>query len=81
MNIGFLLFWHRSKVPIDCSFNLEVVFKVAFGFKFQWIAKIEVFSQGTDDSINLRYKSLIIIDYKYKEIPLLLRCKVMAERR
>ena len=40
--------------------------EVAFSFKSQETEKIELFSQGTDESINLRYESLITIDYKYK---------------
>ena len=46
--------------------------KVAFGFKSQGTEEIEFFSQGTDDSINLRYESLITSGYKCKEIPVLL---------
>ena len=48
--------------------------KVAFRFKSQGTDKIELFCQGTDESINLRYdhESLITADYKYKEIPVLL---------
>ena len=42
--------------------------KVAFIFKSKGTKKIELFSQGTDGSINLRYESLITVDYKYKEI-------------
>ena len=42
--------------------------KVAFSFKSQRTEKVELFSQQAEDSINLRYKSFIIVDYKYKEI-------------
>ena len=44
--------------------------KVTFSFRSQGTEKIELFSQLM--SINLRYESLIIIDYEYKEIPVLL---------
>ena len=42
--------------------------KVAFSFKSQGTEKIQLSSQGADGSINLRYESLITVDYKYKEI-------------
>ena len=42
--------------------------KAAFSFKSQGTEKIELFSQGTDGSFNLRYESVITVDYKYKEI-------------
>ena len=45
--------------------------KVAFGFKSQETEEIELFFQGTNDSINLRYERLITIGYKCKEIPVL----------
>ena len=40
-------------------------------FKSQGTEKIELFLQEADDSINLRYQSLITVDYKkdYKETP------------
>ena len=41
--------------------------KVAFSFKSQGTEKIELFSEGTDGSIDLKYESLISADYKYKE--------------
>ena len=44
----------------------------AFGFKSQGTKKIERFSQGTDDSIYLRYEGLITVNYKCKEFPVLL---------
>ena len=46
--------------------------KVSFSFKSQGTKKIELFSQGTDDFIYLRYECLITFDYKCKEIPVLL---------
>ena len=46
--------------------------KISFSFKFEGLKKIEPFSQGTDGSINLRYESLTTVDYKHKEIPILL---------
>ena len=56
--------------------------KVAFNFKFQGAEIVKLFSQGTDDSINLRYESLITVDYKYEEMQFcFLGCEVMAERR
>ena len=45
--------------------------KVAFSFNSHGTEKIKLFSQGMDDFINLRYESLISVDYKYKEIPVL----------
>ena len=45
--------------------------KVTFSFKSQGTEKIEL-SHNRLMSINLRYESLIIIDYGYKEIPVLL---------
>ena len=45
---------------------------VAICLKFQGTEKIEFFLQGTDECINLRYESLIIVDYKHKEIPVFL---------
>ena len=44
--------------------------QIAFSFKLQGIGKIELFSQGTHSSINLRYESLITVEYQCKEIPL-----------
>ena len=41
--------------------------KAAFSFKSQGTENIELFPQGTDDSINLRYESLITGDYKYEK--------------
>ena len=52
--------------------------KVARSFKFQGTEK-QLFSQGTEGSINLKYESLTAVDYNYKEIPALL--SVMGERR
>ena len=46
--------------------------KAAFSFRSQGTEKVENFSQGTDHSVNLRYGSLINVDYKYKETPVLL---------
>ena len=46
--------------------------KVAFSFKSQRSENIELFSQGTDDSVNLRYESLIIFNYKSKKLYLLI---------
>ena len=40
--------------------------KVAVSFKSQGTEKIELYSQGTDDSISLRYENVITFDYKYK---------------
>ena len=42
--------------------------KVIFDFKSQGTKKDQFFSQRTNGSTNLRYKNLITIDYKYKEI-------------
>ena len=44
----------------------------AFSFKSERTEKNQAFSQGTDGSINLRFESLIIFDYKYEKIPVLL---------
>ena len=46
--------------------------KVAFNFKSQGTEKIELFSQGTDGTINRSYGSLITADYKYKKFCFLL---------
>ena len=57
--------------------------KIAFSFRFQGTDKIELFSQGTDDSINLRYESLITVDYSTnikKFAFYFLGCKVKGER-
>ena len=45
--------------------------KVAFSFKSQGTEKLS-FSHNRLMSINLKYESLIIVDYGYKEIPVLL---------
>ena len=39
--------------------------KFALSFKSQGIENIELFSQGTEDSQNLKCESLIFIDPKY----------------
>ena len=46
--------------------------KVAFRFKSQGTEKVGLCSQGTDDSINVRYESLITLNHKYEEIAVLL---------
>ena len=46
--------------------------KVGFSFKSQETEKkVELFFHGTEDSINLRCESLITVDFKYKESPVL----------
>ena len=47
------------------------VTKAAFSFKSKGTEKIQLFSQETDDPINLKYESLITVDYKYNEFPVL----------
>ena len=47
------------------------VTKAAFNFKSKGTEKIWYFSQETDDRINLKYESLITVDYKHKEFPVL----------
>ena len=42
--------------------------KVAFIFKFQGNETKSFSPKGSDGSIDLRYESLITVDYKYKEI-------------
>ena len=39
--------------------------RISLNIKSQWTNKIEVFTQGTDDSKNLRCETLYIGDYKY----------------
>ena len=46
--------------------------KVTLIFKSEGAEKNRVLSQGTGNSINLRYESLINVDYNCKEIPALL---------
>ena len=46
--------------------------KVAFSFKSQGTKTLGLFSQETNDSKYLRYECLITVDYKRKEIPVLL---------
>ena len=45
---------------------------IEFSFKYQGTKKIELFFQGTDDSIYMRYECLSTVDYKCKEITALL---------
>ena len=42
--------------------------RICLKIKSQWTKKIEVFSQGTDDSKNLRFETLYIGNYKYVNI-------------
>ena len=42
--------------------------RICFNVKSQWTKKIEVFSQETDDSKNLKYETLYIGDYEYVNI-------------
>ena len=42
--------------------------RICFNVKSQWTKKIEVFSQGTDDSKILRWETLYIGDYEYVNI-------------
>ena len=56
--------------------------KDALIFKSQMTEKkIQLFSQRTEGSINLRYESLITVDYKYKEILLFAFLDVMLGRK
>ena len=41
---------------------------MSLNFKSQGTEKIELFSQGTDDSPNLRFETLVIADYEYVKI-------------
>ena len=46
--------------------------KVTLASNSKGLKQIELFPQGTDDSMNLRCESLMItVDYKYKEIAFL----------
>ena len=47
-----------------CSFQI----KIALNFKSQGTEKLELFFQGTYDSQNLRYETLVIADYEYVKI-------------
>ena len=47
-----------------CSFQI----KFALNFKSQGTENFEVFSQGTYDSQNLRYGTLVIVDYECVKI-------------
>ena len=42
--------------------------RISLNFKSQRTKKIEIFSQGTNDSKNLRYKTPYIADYDYASI-------------
>ena len=54
--------------------------KVAFSFKCEGTGKIELFSQGTDGFINMRYGSLITVDRNIKNSTFcFLGCKVLVE--
>ena len=39
--------------------------RICLNVKSQWTEKIEIFSQGTDDSKRLRCKTLYVGDYEY----------------
>ena len=47
-----------------CSFQI----KTALNFKSQGTENFELFSQGTYDSQNLRYVTLVIADYEHVKI-------------
>ena len=47
--------------------------KVGFSFKSQGTEKFELFSHGTNDSINLTYESLITVDFKFQSFQLWLK--------
>ena len=42
--------------------------RICLNVKFQWTKKVEVFSQGIDDSTTLRCETLKIGDYEYVNI-------------
>ena len=42
--------------------------RICLNVKYEWTKKIEVFSQGSDDSKNLRCETLYIGDQKYVNI-------------
>ena len=54
----------------DCAEldNLGFVIRICLNAKSQQTKKIEVFSQGTDDSKNLRCETLHIGDYEYVNV-------------
>ena len=47
---------------------LGIVIRISLNFKSQETEKIELFSQGTDDSPNLIFETLVIADYEYVKI-------------
>ena len=60
-----VLFWSFGRVWFYFG---GFVVKVAYSFKSQGSQKIELWPQGTDDCQNLRYETLIIVDFKYIEV-------------
>ena len=60
-------FRYRSEALNECGFNLDVLRSKSL------LASIpKLFSQGTKGSKNQKYESLITVNYKYKEVPVLL---------
>ena len=55
--------------------------RICLNVKSQWAKQIEVFSQGTDDSKNLRCETLYIGNYEYVNISsfAVLAIKLMLE--
>ena len=66
--------YHGSKIQLVpfASFLKGIlkgfVIRICFNVKSQRTNKIEVFSQGTHDSTNLRCETLYIGDYKYAKV-------------
>ena len=46
----------------------DFVIRICLNVKSQWTKKVEVFSQGADDSKNLRFETPYIGDYEYVNI-------------
>ena len=65
--------WVRNSLykKFKLLLSVTLIWRFCFNFKSQGTEKIQLFSQGTDGSINLRYESLFTVDDKYEEILLL----------
>ena len=64
-----------------CSFHIET----ALNFKSQGTEKFKLLSQGTYDSEDFRYETLVVADYEFEICKSFQNCcdkyKVMNERR
>ena len=50
--------------------------KIVLNFRSQGTKKIELFSQGTDGSPNLRFETLVIADHEYKKVFIIALSKI-----